>query len=197
MSKVQLEVIMAIIFLVPAVTIFKDFTTALMIVNVIIYFKTKFNIFHFSNSYNKTIAEGNYCRLLTSGFTHANFLHLLCNLYSINSIVPFLEEVYNKYMIMIAYFAIMIIGAYLSCRVRGNLRDYSASSVGASGAICGLFGVVLLLHVDIYGLQGITSFAPTLILLFIMSFNKNIDSYGHFIGLILGLFAGALLNLSL
>lgn len=83
------------------------------------------------------IKEGEFYRLITSAFIHANLLHLLCNMYCLYILGPQLESFFGKIKFLIIY---------LFSAIGGNLMSMlfiDGASVGASGAIFGLFGAML------------------------------------------------------
>ena len=86
------------------------------------------------------IAEGEYWRLLTSMFLHSPFLifHILMNMYVLYVYGPNVEE---------AFGTIRFVGMYLICGFTGSAASYvngCAGGVGASGAIFGIAGVLLV-----------------------------------------------------
>ena len=128
-------------------------TKVLIIVNVIIFILSfilsssglcdVFTNFALNKYY---IKSGEIYRLLTCGFLHADIIHLLCNMYSLNIIGTQLENFIGKKKFLIVYFVSMITGSLLSCVMSNNW------SVGASGAIFGLLGSLLYFgyHYRIY-----------------------------------------------
>ena len=83
------------------------------------------------------IRQGEIYRLLTSAFIHAGILHLLCNMYCLYVIGPQLESFFGKFKFLCIY---------LFSAIAGNLMSMlftNGASVGASGAIFGLFGAML------------------------------------------------------
>ena len=66
-------------------------------------------------------------------------------------------------------------------------------SIGASGVLCGLLGVYIVIAFSVLGWQGIRSVIPTIVILVAMTTSKRIDSIGHFTGLAVGLICGMVL----
>ena len=85
------------------------------------------------------VAEGEYFRLVTSGFLHIGLMHILFNMYALYIIGPQIEKTFNKYKFLIIYFFSIIIGNLMS------LLFYTGNTIGAgaSGAIFGLLGALL------------------------------------------------------
>jgi membrane associated rhomboid family serine protease len=77
-----------------------------------------------------------YIRMLSSGFLHANWLHLLFNmavLYSFSYGVGYILGI--KYFLLL-YFVSLVAGNLLALFIHRNHGDYSA--IGASGAVSGV-----------------------------------------------------------
>ena len=83
------------------------------------------------------VKMGQVYRLITCGFLHADIIHLLCNMYSLNIIGTQIENFIGKKKFLIVYFVSMLTGSLLSCVFT------TSWSVGASGAIFGLLGSLL------------------------------------------------------
>ena len=66
-------------------------------------------------------------------------------------------------------------------------------SIGASGVICGLLGIYIIIAYSVFGFGGIRSLIPTIVLLIAMTASKRIDSIGHFTGLLVGIICGFVL----
>src|SRR5215471_3840574 len=80
------------------------------------------------------IARGSgYITLLTSGFVHADFGHLLFNLITFYSFAFSLERTIGSASFMVLYFAGLLISGIRTCVKHRNDPGYA--SLGASGAI--------------------------------------------------------------
>ncbi len=82
------------------------------------------------------VSDGEYWRLLTVTLVHGGLLHLLMNMYALWIVGPLAEALYGRAL----YLAI-----YLTAGVGASIASYlffANPSVGASGAIFGLFGLV-------------------------------------------------------
>lgn len=83
------------------------------------------------------ILEGrDYKRLLTSGFLHVSWGHLVLNLFGLYAFGAAIERALGVGGFLLIYFGSMIGGGLLALLIHRRHPDYS--SVGASGAICGL-----------------------------------------------------------
>jgi membrane associated rhomboid family serine protease len=80
-----------------------------------------------------TIEEGEYYRLLTAGFLHAGFFHLLFNMLSLYILGSLLEPAVGRLRFALIYFVSLLAGSFGAL-----LLEPHAPTVGASGAIFGL-----------------------------------------------------------
>jgi membrane associated rhomboid family serine protease len=82
-----------------------------------------------------TIADGEYWRLLTAGFLHAGFFHLLFNMLSLYILGSLLEPAVGRLRFGLIYFVSLLAGSFGALLIEPN-----SPTVGASGAIFGLMG---------------------------------------------------------
>lgn len=85
---------------------------------------------------DKILLYKDYKRLITSGFLHVNWLHLIFNMFSLYAFSGAVESGLGSLGFLLVYFASLLGGGLLSLMVHKNHGDYSA--VGASGAVCGV-----------------------------------------------------------
>lgn len=115
-------------------------TYILLAINILIFFLSiidySFVINTFANYY-KNLQNGEIWRLLTSTFVHADIFHILFNMMALMEIGPLIERYYGKTKYLAIYLGSGILGSLFSA-VCGNYV-----SVGASGAIFGLFGAMV------------------------------------------------------
>jgi membrane associated rhomboid family serine protease len=83
-------------------------------------------------------------RLITSGFLHVGWTHLLFNMITFYFFSYSLEVLLGKANFLMIYFASLLGGNLLSLFIHRNHADYSA--VGASGAVCGLIFASIALY---------------------------------------------------
>lgn len=123
-------------------------TLVLIALNVIAYLA--FNVGLYPNAvevYNSwvisadALLHGEYYTLITSMFLHAGLMHILCNMLSLYYLGVMCEKIYGPVRYLIIYFLSGIVGGIVFCVINYLAGDPSASAVGASGAIFGLFGV--------------------------------------------------------
>src|SRR6059058_5246135 len=87
---------------------------------------------------NPEIAEGQWWRFVTPIFIHIGLLHLFFNSYALWIVGPQVEKIYGGGRFVILYVLTGVAGVYGSYAYHPN-----TISAGASGAIFGLFGVLL------------------------------------------------------
>jgi membrane associated rhomboid family serine protease len=81
-----------------------------------------------------------YYRLLTSGFLHDGLLHILFNMFFLYFVGPSLEVAIGKLNFVVVYFASLFAGSFGSL-----LFQPQSPTVGASGALFGLLGALIVI----------------------------------------------------
>ena len=136
-------------------------------------------------SYGPFVKMGEYYRLISSAFVHANLAHLLFNMYALWIIGMQLESFIGKWRFLVVYLFSAICGSLLSVVITPN-----ALSVGASGAIFGLLGALLYFgyHYRIYlGTVIKSQIIPLIVINLVLGFLvPGIDNAAHIGGLIGG-----------
>ena len=134
------------------------------------------------------VAQGDWWRLITGGFLHANLLHLGMNMLILWLIGAPLEEMLGRARYTLLYFASLLAGS-----AGALLQAPFVPTVGASGAIFGLFGALLVLEYFATGqIVGGQAFGLIVINL-IISFTFNNISWGGHIGGLVGGILGTLI----
>jgi len=85
---------------------------------------------------DKILINKDYKRLISSGFLHVSWKHLIFNMFSLFVFSSLVEGDLGAVKFLVIYFASLIGGNLLSLFVHRHHGDYSA--VGASGAVCGI-----------------------------------------------------------
>lgn len=141
------------------------------------------------------VAAGEYWRLWTVTLLHADPLHLLFNMYALYLAGPVVERWYGRARFLLFYLVLAAAGSTGSFVFGGDIP-----AVGASGAIFGLFGVLLaagrLHHPVDRQSRALVSQVGVLILLnlvFGFASGGSIDNAAHIGGLVGGLWLGALI----
>ena len=137
------------------------------------------------------VAAGEYWRLWTVTLLHGSFLHLFFNMYALYLAGPIVERWYGSIRFLLIYLACAAAGSVASFVFGGD-----APSVGASGAIFGLFGLLLAAgrvhHPVDRGSRALVSQLGILILINV-AFGfavTGIDNAAHLGGLAAGLWLG-------
>ena len=109
--------------------------------------KYKFNV-------DEILVSKDYGRLITSGFLHGSWLHLIFNMVALYSFCSRLEFELGVSQVLIIYFLSLVGGGLFSLYVHRQHGDYSA--IGASGAVCGIVFAAIALFPDLeVGFPGI------------------------------------------
>ena len=93
---------------------------------------------------DRILIDKEYRRLLSSGFLHGGWFHLIFNLIALLSFSKEIELLFGAVNYLLLYFGSLIGGNLLSLYIHRNHGDYRA--LGASGAISGVvFSSVVLM----------------------------------------------------
>lgn len=167
-------------------------TYTLIGTNAIVFFlicSKKLFYYDLGTSYDSTIGKGEYYRIITSAFTHQEVWHILINMYSLDNLGRALEPLIGTYRFIFYYALIMLTEGYIATKIHKN-RSRNIYSIGASGVLCGLMGIYLVIAFSFMGLEGIRGSLPSIVCLILMTFSKRIDSIAHFTGLGVGIVCG-------
>jgi membrane associated rhomboid family serine protease len=134
------------------------------------------------------VAAGQTYRLLTAAFLHAGLVHLVMNMVALGLLGPALEGALGR---------LRFLGLYLLSALGGSVTGFllapaNTLSVGASGAIFGLFGAYYVVVRRLGGQTGpiVGLLAVNLVITFAVPF---IDWRAHLGGLVTGLLVAAAL----
>lgn len=148
-------------------------------------------------NYGPYTISGEWWRLLTSTFLHGGLMHLLANMYGLLFVGIFLEPLLGRKKYLTAYVVTGILASVTS------IWWYDATvSVGASGAIFGLYGIFLaLLLTKVFHPDFAKSFllSTSIFIGFnlLMGLTGGIDNAAHIGGLLSGFVFGLILTPSL
>ncbi len=87
------------------------------------------------------VADGEPYRLLTSGFLHAGFMHIAFNMIALYFLGRVLEPSIGTPRFLLVYFASLLAGSLGAILLSSNI----AITVGASGAVFGLFAATFII----------------------------------------------------
>lgn len=129
------------------------------------------------------VAEGEWYRLATGGFLHASITHILFNMVALFFLGRLVEPALGTGRFLALYFASLFAGAFGALLLSGA----DAYTVGASGAIFGLFSAAFVIARGrgLNALAGEIGFILILNLAFTLS-NPDISIGGHLGGLVAG-----------
>ena len=128
------------------------------------------------------IRNREYHRILTSGFLHADPMHLLFNMITLYFFGPVIESVIGSQSFFIVYLAALIGGSLFALFRHRN--DYNYSALGASGAVSGivfsfcLFAPFALIFVFFIPVPAIL-YAVLFMLYSLYGMGRNNDNIGH------------------
>lgn len=106
-------------------------------------FKDHFFFEKYEFGVDKVRLYKDYKRLVTSGFLHVNWMHLIFNMLSLFFFSGGLVGFLGPLQFLLIYFVSMVGGNLLSLLIYKNQGDYTA--VGASGAVCGVIFAAIAL----------------------------------------------------
>jgi membrane associated rhomboid family serine protease len=176
-------------------------TRLLVLANVIVYIwevatGTDFNnneslLRHGALLGTLVLQQGQWWRVITGAFEHAGLAHIGLNMFALYQLGMFVESVLGPWRMLAIYTIALFGGGYAVVFFSPN-----DITVGASGAIFGLFGALIAIGVRL-GARGRSLIAQTLpILLINLVFTfavPFISKAGHVGGLISGFVAGLVL----
>jgi len=141
------------------------------------------------------IAQGEYWRVISAIFLHASVLHIVLNMWALWQIGKIVEIYYGDKMLLTTYILSGVMGSVFSMLNLG----YSFS-VGASGAVFGLLGLLLAgtLVQKRFGLQlpfTVSDLLPSILLTLMVGLNPmlGIDNWAHIGGLVAGFVLGMII----
>ncbi|MGW0765986.1 rhomboid family intramembrane serine protease [Streptomyces sp. NPDC002676] len=152
-------------------------------------FTTRFELIGQAYTYHLSgvqgVAEGQYYRLLTSMFLHGGYVHILFNMLSLWWIGGPLEAALGR----ARYLALYVVSGLAGSALTYLLAAQNQPSLGASGAIFGLFGATAVLMRRLnYDMRPIMAL---LVINLIITFGvSNIAWQAHIGGLVAGVVTG-------
>ena len=182
-------------------------TLAIIIINCIVSFICFNNAEYFNKLAHIPFIEsrfGEYSRLITSGFVHANLMHLGINMYVLYQFGTLVEERMGSIMFIIMYLGAILIANIPSYFKQKDNREYIA--IGASGAVSAtLFSFILFRPWDTLGVFGIIPMPAFVFGLLYLAYeqyasknmNDNVGHDAHISGAIFGFLFTFILHPSL
>lgn len=167
-------------------------TYALIAINLIIHLLMMYpglysKFMHFGANNYIYVQYGGFYRLFTSMFLHANLYHIAFNMYALYILGPQVEKYFGKLKFLLIYLISGILGSLFSCVFMVS----TSLSIGASGAIFGLFGSLAYFTYKYRATLNNflrSSILPTVFINLILGFLlPNVDVSAHIGGLIGGI----------
>ena len=180
-------------------------TLALLSCNIVVFAITLYHgagLWHNSSgvqlawgaNFGPATQDGQWWRLATAMFLHFGVLHLALNMWALWDVGRLVERLYGRKRFIALYLACGVAGNLLSLVVQGN----RAVSGGASGAIFGIYGALLIFlwcerkHVDRGEFRWLFGAAAvfTVFTLVMGQVIPGIDNAAHIGGLVTGALLG-------
>lgn len=143
--------------------------------NFLFYEKYKFEV-------DKVLINKDYKRLITGGFLHTGWMHLIFNIVALVFFSFGIEALFGSLQFALIYFASLLGGNLLTLLIHKNDGGYSA--VGASGAVCGIMfaGIALFpgmpISLILFSIPG-WLFGIVFVLFSIYGIRSRKDNIGH------------------
>ncbi len=149
---------------------------------------------------NELLRQGEWFRLITPIFLHGGLLHLASNSWALWTVGPLVEKLYGPARFSLLYLFAGV-GGVLGSYLGSGSRPPFVPSVGASGAIFGLFGTLLVFGYkyrrelpDHFQRSIRSGILPVIVLNLFLGFSiPFIDNAAHIGGLATGAFLAAIL----
>lgn len=170
-------------------------TIILVVANVLVYIctslvggsfiETDYEVMRTFGQYNLNVFEGQYWQLISSMFVHADIIHLGLNMLFLLIFGLRAEELFTTEEYLFVYMLSGIAGNIMTLFL---MSPYTVS-VGASGAIFGMYGAGLIYMRKTFG-QSIVGALLYAFLLLMLSTGAGVNIVAHFGGLAAGLIIG-------
>jgi rhomboid protease GluP len=184
-------------------------TVALLVINILIFtamLTQGASLWHTSTvvplawgaNFGPATQDGQWWRLGSAMFLHFGVIHLVLNMWALWDVGRLLEQVFGRWRFLLLYVGCGVMGNLLSLVIQGN----RAVSGGASGAIFGLYGALVLFlwreraQVDRGEFRWMFG-AATLFIAFALIMGQvvpGIDNSAHIGGLLSGALLGVVLS---
>lgn len=165
-------------------------TTLFVLINVLLFVLLSSDQYlHYTSGVTHILENKEYGRLFTAMFLHGDVNHLFSNMIILYFLGELVEKSIGSIKFTVVYLLSGIGGNILSCFWEVMTRDFS-DSLGASGAVFGVIGVLLYL---VLFQKGKTKQITTSRMLFMVAFSiysglagENINNVAHIGGLLIG-----------
>lgn len=181
---------------------FPVITATLVLINIIVFLFTDFFYSPLSNQifdaganrWTNVFYDHQYYRLFTCMFLHAGINHLLNNMLTLSVLGYQIENKLGRLRFLALYIICGVLSSLASALYYMNYSYNSntiVSSVGASGAIFGVFGAFIVIALIQRSVNGTYISIPkiilvTALLLYSGFMTENVDNTAHLAGIIIG-----------
>ena len=138
----------------------------------------------------EVLSKGMWWELLTSMFVHANILHITFNMLALASIGGTVEAMMGRKKLLTAYFLGGLLGGLLTI-----VMNPYVYSVGASGALFSVIGMLAMYEYARYGSTRALSWAVMIFVVSSFGFGGVVNVLAHVGGLAVGLVLGLMYGL--
>ncbi|ACJ16532.1 integral membrane protein [Thermococcus onnurineus NA1] len=170
-------------------------TTALFVINVVVYIfeailsgnpiDISIEVLARIGQWNYAVLNGAWWQLFTAMFVHVGILHIVFNMYFLLMLGSQLERLFGGRVLVFTYLAAGLVGNLVTL----FLLPPNSISAGASGALFGIVGVLIMVS-GILGGNIQSVFVNAFILFLINSMFPGVNAYAHLGGLITGILLG-------
>lgn len=164
----------------------RSVTTSLIIVNIVIFVAmmatggSRGSIYQEGAMWAFGVANGEYWRMLSSAFLHSGIMHIAFNMLALYLFGPAIEEALGRARFLTTYITLAVAASVWVYW----LAPLNTSTVGASGAVFGLFGVILVFMLR--AKQDVTGLLVLLGINAVISLQANISWQAHLGGFLTG-----------
>lgn len=157
---------------------------------------TSVELMEFGANRRYEVLSGEYWRLMTSVFVHMGLTHIVWNMISLAIVSSLLEIILNRYLLLVCYLFCGLMASLSSIFWYSNI-----TSVGASGAIFGLFGIIFSFNIlKMFEVES-RSFMWWLLFIFpfmtmVFGIFMNLDNAAHLGGFVSGTILGIVIVIS-
>jgi len=141
--------------------------------------------------FGPAVAQGEWWRIVTGAFLHGSIPHIALNMFALFQVGNIVEQLFGRTRFALLY-AVCIVGSGLAVLE----YNYNVPTLGASGAIFGLFGALVAVGLRL-GKRGrglIGQVLPVIVINLAFTYAiPGISAAAHVGGLITGLVAGLVL----
>jgi rhomboid protease GluP len=100
---------------------------------------------HFGGANARLILQGQWYRLVTATFVHVGLIHIATNMWCLWNLGLLGEPLLGRWGIIAVYILTGVAGNLLSLLVNILMHDYVSVGAGASGAVFGIAGILIVL----------------------------------------------------